>query len=165
MPKIIVWECTHTGTLFKRKGDYIIHLKRLAKQRHEDCLRKKKFEKTLELIQSVRSISDLEETLLQTCGAKVSFSRMRFSDKVSNTHSAPRNGVQNWWSKPELPRGYPGLSGSINMKGDFDFDLLRSLGRFGVHTGSGGGGTYEVRLYEADFIHLLDEEIIKDIIV
>lgn len=167
MPEIIAWECSYTNTLFKCKRDYIIHLKRLAKQRHEERSQKKKFNKALELIQSAR-MSSLKNKLLQACelysfNIDVSFSGMRVSDKVSNTHSAPRNGVTNLHSKSELPRGYPGVSGRIHLK-NCDYDFLRLLSRLGVHIGTGGGGTYEVMLYEADFPHLLDEETIRNII-
>jgi hypothetical protein len=93
---------------------------------------------------------------------------LRWSNEVSNTHSCPRNGVQNWGRKLDKPTGYPGWTGRLAWKvkwpkefqhyylgGDL-FDGPRSL----IHTGTGGGGgwvngyqsfSYDVKIFADDW--------------
>ena len=71
-----------------------------------------------------------------------------YSDKVSNTHSCPENGITNWYGKPELPHGYPGWKGRIWI-----FELHRPRSQLSwitddvravrVWSGSGGAGLYD----------------------
>jgi hypothetical protein len=84
---------------------------------------------------------------------------LRWSDEVSNSHSCPIGGVQNWGGRAKLkdgspaPRGYPGWTGSIEWlvewPKEFDYVYLGSdlfsrgtfsSGRQRAHTGTGGGG-------------------------
>ena len=82
---------------------------------------------------------------------------LRWSDSVSNSHSAPHNGVENFDTRSPhnkgKPTGYPGWTGSINwivkwprelegmyLGSDlFSHGTFRS-GRQRAHTGTGGGG-------------------------
>jgi predicted transcriptional regulator len=81
---------------------------------------------------------------------------VRWNPEVSNSHSAPHNGVQCWSSqeaKDGRPRSYPGWSGRLEwivrwpkewdgvyLGGDlFNSGTFRS-GRQRAHTGTGGGG-------------------------
>jgi len=41
---------------------------------------------------------------------------MRWSDNVSNSHSAPHNGVTNWDRDKEQPLGYPGWHGTMTIR-------------------------------------------------
>lgn len=94
---------------------------------------------------------------------QVSFGRMRWDEYVSNTHSAPVGKPTNWGRKDGLPLGYPGWKGEIiieyrprnNNENSFD---STGLARWGIHTGSGGGGPnrhrYEVIIFEEEFINL-----------
>lgn len=81
-----------------------------------------------------------------------------YSDKVSNSHSAPFGKQTNWGGrKKDEPRGYPG------WQGDISFTLSHELPSFtsdafdntGINLGSGGGSgikcRYEVRLFEDDW--------------
>lgn len=97
---------------------------------------------------------------------------MRYSDQTSNTHACPRGGETNWGGrKPDVPRGYPGFSGNIKfalmVPKDFDgwfSDFNRVLGRYGIHTGTGGGRGkspegaqqyyYDVKVFLDDFAGL-----------
>jgi hypothetical protein len=79
---------------------------------------------------------------------------VRWNPKVSNSHSCPHNGVQNWGNRDtNAPTSYPGWSGRIEwivrwpkewdgvyLGGDlFAKGTFRS-GRQRAHTGTGGGG-------------------------
>lgn len=97
--------------------------------------------------------------------------RLRFSERVSNTHNAPRNGETNWGGRnDDAPRGYPGFSGHISFELNFDpshsvdrgslcLEPQRGLGWAGIHTGTGGGrggkGVYKwefgVEIFLSDF--------------
>ncbi len=74
-----------------------------------------------------------------------------YKTHASNTHSCPKNGVQNWERKPDLPNGYPGLVGTIEgklVRNKIDLnnyptsDLLNILG---IITHGGGGGNNQWR--------------------
>lgn len=105
---------------------------------------------------------------------------LRWSDSISNTHSCPHNGVENWGGRVVgAPHGYPGWAGRIEwlvawprefdgiyLGGDlFSRGSFRS-GRQRAHTGTGGGGGmtysnkhkcdvqkfgYDFRIYAADW--------------
>lgn len=83
--------------------------------------------------------------------------RLRWDDCVSNSHSAPHNGMTNWGgynTDKGAPRGYPGWQGHVEWivawPKEWDgvylgSDLFKGLfgggqGRQRAHTGSGGGG-------------------------
>lgn len=78
---------------------------------------------------------------------------LKFSQKVSNTHVCPHNGVTNWWSNEGLPKGYPGWTAhwviGLSKK---DYNSISFLSTIfegypdkrceftltGIHCGSGG---------------------------
>lgn len=74
--------------------------------------------------------------------------KVRFSESVRNTHSAPQSGVRNFTGDPDLPTGYPGFSGRVWIRyGDMpkrpgympgSDPFCRSL----TYTGTGGSGGY-----------------------
>lgn len=103
-----------------------------------------------------------------------------WSDRVSNTHACPRDGVLNWGGDVKLPdgtpapRGYPGWQGRVEWlvrwpaewqgwyPGGDIFDGIRCR----IHTGTGGGGGmrhskkyqcdvqsfgYDVKIFAADW--------------
>lgn len=64
-----------------------------------------------------RSIHEVVKRLQDmwlSAGVKVTFTEYPclFSDKVSNTHNAPKGYPQNWRQEADKPKGYPGWSGS-----------------------------------------------------
>lgn len=81
---------------------------------------------------------------------------VRWNPEVSNSHSAPHNGVQCWSSqeaKDGRPRSYPGWSGRVEwivrwpkewdgwyLGGDLFAQGTFRTGRQRAHTGTGGGG-------------------------
>lgn len=94
---------------------------------------------------------------------------VRFGEKCSNSHCAPRNGNTNWGgykTDQGVPRNYPGFYGNISYKlinnperhPVLDRLCMRhndALAFIGIHTGSGGGGgerwQYGVTLFLDDF--------------
>lgn len=125
-----------------------------------------------------RSIHEVVKRLQDmwlSAGVKVTFTEYPhlFSDKVSNTHNAPKGYPQNWRQKADKPKGYPGWSGSwvgeVALMPDckltnapYFSDLVNdSWGELDIpsvpwlQTGSGGGGRnnfqYSGMLFIYDF--------------
>lgn len=78
---------------------------------------------------------------------------VRWNPNVSNSHSCPHNGVENWGGKDDKPKSYPGWSGRVEWivawPKEWDGVYLGSdlfakgtfqTGRQRAHTGTGGGG-------------------------
>lgn len=78
---------------------------------------------------------------------------VRWNPTVSNSHSCPHNGVQNWGGKDDKPKSYPGWSGRVEwivrwpkewdgwyLGGDLFSRGTFNSGRQRAHTGTGGGG-------------------------
>jgi len=87
---------------------------------------------------------------------KFSHFDMSWNPEISNSHSAPHNGTQNWSRSPELPLHYPGWSGRVEwlvrwapewdgvyLGGDLFRAHSFSTGRQRAWTGTGGGGGLE----------------------
>lgn len=82
----------------------------------------------------------------------IRFERPYWSTLVSNSHSCPKGGVQNWGSKGTFadgtpkPTGYPGWSlrvaGSLqrHKKNMSSYPASSLFNIVGIHTGTGGGG-------------------------
>jgi len=83
--------------------------------------------------------------------------RLRYDEKISNTHSCPFNGVTNWGGRSTMSDGtekvksYPGWHGRLWIATFHKYQSGTSnmfespsglLARIGVHTGGGGGGEY-----------------------
>ena len=92
----------------------------------------------------------------------ITFLDITYSDCVSNSHSCPRNGVQNWWQSKDKPLGYPGWWGLI------EFDIIDNRYSIGtrlfkgtrIHLGTGGSSncikySYDVKLFEDDWPGLI----------
>ena len=71
---------------------------------------------------------------------------VRYSDKVSNSHSSPIGYPGNWSGRTEgVPTGYPGFSGRVWVRYDrrrdgFGSDPFRLTN---TYPGTGGGGAYD----------------------
>lgn len=209
MSQILVWKSDVDGRLFEDKKKYQRHLQRLAAQRRKE--RKLEQERQAidakwnEFYNREMTIEEWPQFVLdnqdafwveaarsewRSYGEKklptprlLEFSEfsMSWSDQVSNSHSCPHNGVENWCARDkDKPTGYPGWSGRIEwvvawpkkfdgyypggnlFKGNSSFNT----GRQRAHTGTGGGGHmsysqkyrchvqkfgYDFRLYAADW--------------
>lgn len=113
-----------------------------------------------------------EEVKIETFNMTVSY-----SERCSNSHRCPHNGVKNFSRTDDKPLGYPGFRGEISWTGTTlpaerreTFGMISfadALTMFGLQTGSGGGGfetgRYQVTLFLDDFpaLKARTEELIK----
>lgn len=84
-----------------------------------------------------------------------------FQDVLSNSHSCPDNGVENFMGDKDKPRGYPGwqtyIAGTLkrNKKNSGSYPYSSLLNMVGIKTGSGGGGnenwSYDAKVFLADW--------------
>jgi hypothetical protein len=177
MPQILAWECPKTGALFKEKSDYIAHLKAYAKQQLLDRAHKRYvsgkeafFRQMREQVEDFDQLKqfifdnwehfcrnahdrdtwynrDISFDFSKWAKPKAIHLDLRWSDRVSNSHNCPGNGVTNWHGSPDLPKGYPGWYGRIEIKWESNTSINRlksCLGssyfdKSGIHTGSGSG--------------------------
>ena len=88
---------------------------------------------------------------------KITKLNLHWSDRVSNSHNRPRDGVTNWDRNVDKPMGYPGWAGRIEFQLSHDLGFGSDvLNNTGIHTGSGGGGSdnrfgYEVKFFSSDW--------------
>ena len=195
MPQIIAWQCAKTQKVFTEKEDYSKHLRRLAaanrKAKQYADLKSSFYTWLAAEKENIFSVNDIapwvilhQRKLMDAANALHIYSfndkffdddeytqfftaDMRYSSSVSNSHSCPHNGVQNWGGDVKLkdgspaPRGYPGWSGRIGgtlkrNKGRMSsYPATNILKLIGLHTGTGGGGNnswgYDCRIYLADW--------------
>jgi len=66
-----------------------------------------------------------------------------YNNMVSNKHSCPKNGVENFMGKMDKPLGYPGFNGQIWYRTEKEhkpYNIIRKFPKSLIHTGSGGKG-------------------------
>ena len=87
---------------------------------------------------------------------------VKYSSHVTNSHSCPKGGVQNWCAKdPSKPTGYPGWSGRISgvlvrsKKNMSSYPYSNICKLLDLHTGTGGGGNaewgYDLKIFADDW--------------
>ena len=185
--KIEAFKCVDTGKLFEFEAEYRAHrtryLRAQAKTRAKEQARAAAIAEVAALKAEVTEVAQLPGWLLRNYAKLMKASKtiralpagkfaehppeilnmqLIFSDLVSNSHSAPKSGVTNWYRDKALPLGYPGYRGQVTWRDNkyrSDQHLARSemLDLIGVHTGTGGGGTYECRIYIDDWPNLRQE--------
>jgi len=98
-----------------------------------------------------RTLDELAEFVIKVINHQIEPNRvvgfkwnLRYTDQVSNTHSSPLEGVTNWGSDDDRPRGYPGFTGRVWIRYDREPKSFGSepFGRTTTHTGTGGYGSY-----------------------
>lgn len=191
------------GKIFEDKKKYQAHLRKLAAIRRQKLKEQKleqEFDAFMYQMGQVKSIDELNQFIKDNWkmfwqnGAKhehwkwrkdgapefheyvdVSILEVRWGEKISNSHSCPRKGVQNFDTRADCnkgkPTGYPGWIGRINIKvrppikkyygKDYMVDGWGSsyFENTIINTGSGGGGggkdckhySYDIKLFAADF--------------
>ena len=187
--KITAYKCPDTGKIFESKLDYDRHRKiYIAKKRQERNHQKILDEMTNKLAkfrETAQTTHDIECWIIENSEflahrhnvvnhrkkTKFYFTdvkiNVKYNNSVSNTHSAPFNGVENWGRDKNLPMGYPGWRGQVDFKFDGDIDGFFSdlFSRTGIHLGTGGGsGSFyssDIILYEADWLGLHDKRIFE----
>lgn len=195
MSQILAWRSDFDGKLFESKAKYVAHLKKLAKVRRLNRAAEqivKQHYVIQDAIGQVASWHDLElfikenwdsyffpnglrRTWKHKQGSRkqtlidVSVYNVRFVNKLSNSHSCPRGGQENFLCIPDIPRSYPGWHGRIKIKiqtgktasGRFEDGFGNAyFDETVIKTSSGGGGLsktgetvydYELFLWAADF--------------
>lgn len=191
------------GKIFEDKKKYQAHLRKLAAARRHEAKQKKleeEFDNFMIEMGQVKSIDELNQFIKDNWkffwqnGAKreswkwakqgapefheyvdVSINQVFWGEKISNSHSCPRGGVENFDTRAAYnkgkPTGYAGWTGRINIKvkppmskhkkNPYMHDGWGSSYFEGtiINTGSGGGGggtewksySYDVKLFAADF--------------
>lgn len=204
MSIIQAYKSDEDGKLFEDKKKYQLHLRKLATARRAEkkvALMEAERELFIEKMGQAKSVTELNQFIKDNWrwfwanGAKndfyfwgrrgeaapfheyvdVSILNLRWQENLSNSHSCPRGGVQNFDTRADYnkgkPTGYPGWTGHLNIKvkppmskhkkdpymhdgwGSSYFDNTT------ICTGGGGGGggkdfksySYEVKLWAADF--------------
>lgn len=200
MSQVLVWKSDADGKLFEDKAKYQKHLRKLAALRRErKKVEQANIDREAFLIRMGQEVTS-EESLNQFIKDNwawffhngvnrqlvwdskkaykfhefhdVRISLYGWNDHVRNSHSCPRNGVQNWSGRDaDKPTGYPGWTGRIYIK--VKPGMMKYRGKsymedgFGsdyfadttINTGSGGGGGgdeykeygYDVKLFADDF--------------
>jgi hypothetical protein len=193
------------GKIFEDKKKYQAHLRKLATARRAEKKVEQmeaEREQFLEKMGQVKSLAELNQFIKDNWrwfwanGAQhdfyrwssnkgkaadfheyheVTISDLYWKEDLSNSHSCPRKGVQNFDTRSEYnkgkPTGYPGWGGRINIKvkppmSNHKKDPYMHDGwgsayfeNTTINTGSGGGGggkdfksySYDVKLFAADF--------------
>lgn len=205
MSIITCYKSDADGKLFEDKKKYQAHLRKLASaRRSEKKVEQMEAERDafLDLMGQVKSVDELNQFIKDNWrwfwanGAQhdfykwssnkgkpaefheyheITISDLYFKEDLSNSHSSPRKGVQNFDTRADYnkgkPTGYPGWSGRINIKvkppmskhkkdpymhdgwGSSYFENTT------ICTGSGGGGggkdfksySYDIKIWAADF--------------
>ena len=195
MPQVQAWQCPHTGRLWalEDKVQYQQHLRELASgrrhQRRITEIRENANGYLQETLWDCRDVKEIAQWFLDhgewltayhqarnTWGNprrkpwQIKFTSMEITGKwhesVSNSHTAPLGKPTNWHRLFELPRGYPGFTGSIRFTLEntercpgFHSDLFAGLR---VNTGSGGGvspSQYELNLFDDDWPGLVMQRV------
>lgn len=183
MPIVQAYQCAFTGALFADRADYCAHVKEVGLERGREKRIEKleaAFQRKVAQLSRVGSFAEIVEWIEEnghdlvarnegivpwaelvdgTIGLdgyvrNVEFS-LKYDDCVSNTHSYPRDGVQNWHRDPKLPAGYPGWRGRMRFETNGSFCFQGT----GINTGTGSGnhlGKYgcDVKLFSSDFPNL-----------
>jgi len=176
------FRCPWTKKVYGAKRDYVKHLKWLRENRMHARIRENARLRKMENLWAQPTFTDIinwiemnpefmfdnglrrgwardnSEKYRDKFWIKITYLRIDWHQKVSNTHHCPRDGVTNWGGGvPNAPRGYPGFEGVIEyqMSHDIGFgsDVMRGLG---IHTGTGGGIKdnrfgYSVQSFDADW--------------
>jgi hypothetical protein len=175
--------CPWTEKLFATKKSYLTHLKTLRTNRMWAQARRRRFQQRLAEMWNLNSFEKIVEWAERNSDVfwqngknhgwtsdvkqwdairddfciKITYIGVNWNDCVSNTHDCPHNGVTNWSSDEDKPKGYPGWTGRIQFKlshriPGFSSNLLEGTR---IHTGSGGGGgdtySYSVAFFEEDW--------------
>ena len=170
------FRCPWTKKVFGNKGDYVKHLATVRENRMRSRIRHERFMSLKQDLQDQQSFKDIIHWLQlhpeflwyrnpdktakmpDDFWLKITFLDVMWRDLVSNSHRAPHNGVTNWHKYPELPKGYPGWHGRIEVQTSHYCNISNMLDAVSVLTGSGGASKnvygYEVTFFEADWIGL-----------
>jgi hypothetical protein len=175
--KIEAWKCQTTGKLFEFENEFVSHKRKIDRaalaQLKKRRIAQERDQCWIDLQHQEIDISQLVENLIgrqeiywpdsqkTLINLKID---VTYSTSVSNTHSCPKTGVQNWHCNNDKPKGYPGWSGRIFWEESVG-NLSKGSDRFHnnsyIYTGTGSGGTnpitgnktyqYDVKIFADDW--------------
>ena len=188
------YRCPWTDELYSTKPAYVKHLKTLrATRMHrrarenrwqrlgEDLWNQPSFEKIVQWVElhpewfldnarrrGFSSDAKRYDSVRDAFTVKITYLDLHWSDRVSNSHDCPHNGVINWGGRKEgAPRGYPGWQGRIEYQTSHDLpgfgsDLMEGTR---VHTGTGGGTSnnrygFRVSFFADDWPGLMAQRVL-----
>lgn len=175
--------CPWTKKLFLTKASYLKHLRILRETRMHRRAKQNRLNRKLQQMWNLTSFEEIIEwvelnpEVIYDCCADSPWTYVRdrshrekfsvqivhldlyYTERLSNTHSAPVGRPTNWGREPGKPTGYPGWGGRICFRvlpencGISGSDVGRVLR---MNTGTGGGGSkgiygYDVNIFEEDF--------------
>jgi uncharacterized C2H2 Zn-finger protein len=181
------FRCPWTSKVFGTKKAYVSHLKILREDRIHRAIRYSIQDRLLKDLSEQHSFEDIiawiethpefffdravrrgrvgwgarREPLRDKFWIKITYINAVWNESVSNSHSCPRDGVENWGREDGKPTGYPGWSGRIEfqMSHDLGFgsDVMRGVG---LNTGTGGGIRggrygYDLKMFASDWPNLV----------
>ncbi len=200
MPKVEVWKCPKTKKVFFGRDEYREHILALRTRvnaerawKRERNLIKERVWYAINSISSPRVLAEyvqkhfhdimiahngttptIVEVIREMEMTDFRFVNLGYREHCSNTHEAPRDGVQNWSKDEDKPTGYPGFRGRVeytvtNRPKSLDerlergngshivLDINSTLKYIGIKTSNGstrtdtGKARYDVTLFLSDF--------------
>ena len=184
---IDAYRCPWTNNLFRYREEYIKHL---AGIREWKIHKKIRFDNRIKILNKLWALESFEEIIewfkndpkmmFEYAGRtswieekkinandfkfEITYLKLHWNAMVSNTHSCPHNGQENFTRDRKfkngtpIPTGYPGWQGRIEYKISHDLGFASNvLKPFRIHTGTGGGtgkdhpAGYEVQFFDADW--------------
>ena len=192
--QIVAYKCVDTGEIFEDLSKFEQHRlnvmgQQLAKAQLQEQIRS--VEQSLDRLKAEAThISEIEQWIqdngqtlaqfarhqpthpLPNANFKITHVRLNVSWNLmcSNSHCAPRGGVQNWIRDPLKPRGYPGWCGRADFlfEGTYTSFFSKLFENTSIHLGSGGGGLKSygcgVTLFASDWPGLYSEQTVKGLL-
>ena len=184
--EVKLFKCPETGKLFESAGAAAKNAEKIRVERMSEAKAKEENSKIADSFRlELDNINNLESLLNSKIEQhidkkwKVKIDNLRFGE-ISNSHSCPLIGVQNWDKKADKPKSYLGwsfnLSGNYQNKGKKQLESRTifhgdwgwsdtykpSFGGFrGIHSHGGGGGNggwqYYCRIFLDDFPKLKEK--------
>lgn len=185
MSQVLVWKSDEDGKLFEDKTKYQKHLRKLAAERLEAKKIQRLTVERFAFFDKMGQVSSFEElhqfivdnwSVFRTNAISnryykkihkdddqlldLKFDVFSFDPHLSNSHSCPQRGIQNFDTRADYnkgkPTGYPGWRGritySVTKASSFGSDYFRDSP---ICLGTGGGSSqqlsYDLKIWAADF--------------
>lgn len=176
------FECPFTGKIYISKRSYLHHLKNYRDEQIRKRIRGRRLTQAISDFNNLTNWKDVVKWIETNSWVFLANAKLNrgsrdydrwptFEDffikihylgikhyNISNTHHCPRDGITNWYSKPTLPRSYPGYGGTIQFELSHSLpctssDLFKGTG---IHIGTGGAWhksryRYSVCFFDSDW--------------
>lgn len=176
-------QCPVTGDVYLTDSGYRNHIRRIRIEQNRSRSLRKLHEHLFQTRQKLTSLDEIFDFFENNPRAfflnkpdfyryddvsfKIHSARYTYRLRCSNTHSCPRDGVQNFVGDQSKPKGYPGFVGRIHFtigvspEANHGFGLYEYIRDSGIKLHSGGGngkGTaqYDSTVFLDDFPAMRD---------